>query len=109
MNYNLEIDIINQQSLQSKRHFIWKFCQKIKCINEVNKLKGQSKNNKTLESFANLLDADEKNIFTNNFVNKDIDNFWYLNYFSKNTYYRKLKQVVDLFFTYIKEMYKNEK
>lgn len=42
------------------------------------------------------LPDDFKLIYMNLFPNKKVDSKWYLKYFSKSTYYRKLGQLLDL-------------
>ena len=48
------------------------------------------------QAFINSLPDDFKLIYMNLFPNKKVDSKWYLKYFSKSTYYRKLGQLLDL-------------
>lgn len=47
-------------------------------------------------SFIKILSDEHRIIFNNDFLNIDKDRKWYLKFFSKSTYYRKLEGLLNL-------------
>ncbi|TPI01578.1 hypothetical protein [Mycoplasma struthionis] len=99
----IKIENLENQSLQFKRDFIAKYCMYSRLQKHAGSLKQknviQTKND--LEIFIESLSADYKKIFVETFVLNNSDSSWYLRYFSKNDYYRKLNFVVNLFIRFI--------
>ncbi|AWX43008.1 hypothetical protein DK849_02020 [Metamycoplasma cloacale] len=84
-------------NLNEKRKFILNFCKfyKIENLNKIDKSKDY------LEIFINSLTKDEQKVFLENFIFNNKDSYWYLNYWSKTTYYKLLHLVVNLFLKYL--------
>ncbi|MBN0970821.1 hypothetical protein [Mycoplasma phocoeninasale] len=97
------IDYIKKLSLQQKRDFITKYCMYVKMKNEVSKKNNDpSKINKTsLEIFLDSINNDYKKIFIEDFIINNPDSEWYLNNWSKNSYYKKLHFVINLFLSFV--------
>ncbi|TPD98744.1 MG284/MPN403 family protein [Metamycoplasma equirhinis] len=91
---------ITQLSLQAKREFISKFCILAKIKNNVS----NNPNLSFIDIFLKALDNDGKKIFTEEFINNNTNSNWYLNYYSKNFYYKKLNFLVNLFIGFINDI-----
>ncbi|AXE60741.1 hypothetical protein DA803_01405 [[Mycoplasma] phocae] len=96
------IDYIKKLSLQQKRDFITKYCIYVNMKNQINKKNDLLKNNRTaLEIFLDTLNNDYKKIFIEDFIINNPDSEWYLNNWSKNSYYKKLHFVINLFLSFV--------
>lgn len=90
--------------LWDKRKYIENYCSFLKMEK---KYYESQKNNRAIhniiDSFLNSLKGDYRQIFTKNFVDYELDSEWYLDYWSKGTYYKKLNYVTNLFLRFIND------
>ncbi|WP_330463610.1 MG284/MPN403 family protein [Metamycoplasma gateae] len=95
-----KIEKIKNMSLQSKREFIYNFClnQKLK---QFQNSKNNIRNINMIDFFINSLSEDYKKIFIEDFLTKKTDPYWYLENWSKNSYYKKINYLVNLFIDYV--------
>ncbi|AZZ65495.1 hypothetical protein DMC14_001685 [Metamycoplasma phocicerebrale] len=95
------INILKKMSLQRKKDFITKYC----LLDKLKNLKYTSNETKKIKSridyFIDSLDEDYKKIFYENFIRKESNPYWYLDNWSKNSYYKKLNYLVNLFIEYV--------
>ena len=86
-------------SLYQKRKFINDFCRfaKLEIKNHKNKFNKKS----LLEIFVSSLDKDSSKIFLEEFIVGDKESEWYLEHWSKGTYYKKLNLLVNQFIRFV--------
>lgn len=101
---NKNIDLTS--SFATKRKLISDFCDLAKAQNEYDRLKNSIRESRSkLDAFLKSLAHDYFKIFTRNFLSKeDTYGSWYLNHWSKSTYYKKLNYVANLFLRFINDM-----
>ncbi|MDC8915629.1 MG284/MPN403 family protein [Metamycoplasma hyosynoviae] len=95
----------NLSSLYAKKRFIKEYCiaEKFKEGRRLGKF--QADKISSLEIFLASLEKDMQKIFIENFIFTNPDSEWYLDYWSKGTYYKRLNEVVNLFLGYIHDRY----
>ena len=94
----------NKSKLWSKRKYIEEYCSFItmeKKYYESQRNRDYIKN--IINSFLESLRDDYREIFRKNFIEYDFDREWYLEFWSKGTYYKKLNLVTNLFLRFIND------
>ncbi|AWX69236.1 MG284/MPN403 family protein [[Mycoplasma] anseris] len=102
MEYTLnEIGIISNLSLNEKKKFISKYCNDMKILELSRKIKNIQNYKDYLTMFIDSLQKDDKKVFLENFIFNNPEPNWYLNHWSKTTYYKKLHLVVNNFLRFL--------
>ncbi|CAX37291.1 hypothetical protein [Metamycoplasma hominis] len=107
---NIDLSKIRSLCLQKKREFIFNYClfEQLK-DKQLKQKKSQTIDYEEdddiskLEKFIKLLNSDNQKIFFNNFIYNNPESEWYLVYWSKNAYYKKLNYIVNLFIDFINQ------
>ncbi|MCV3753375.1 hypothetical protein OF364_00895 [Mycoplasma enhydrae] len=96
-----KIMILKNMCLQRKKDFIAKYCLIDRLKNCKFLFKENNKHKSKLDYFIDSLDEDYRKIFYENFIHKEPNPYWYLDNWSKNSYYKKLNYLVNLFIDYV--------